>query len=83
MLPALTGLLLGAGVSYEVGMPLVWDITNELKRWLTPDKLRAFNAGWRDHGGGYPDLVIDDVAAALIRPELHSRSSSTKTTRET
>jgi hypothetical protein len=71
MLSALTGLLLGAGASYEVGMPLVWDITNELKQWLTPDKLRAFNAGWRDQGGGYPDLVIDDLAAALVRPELH------------
>jgi hypothetical protein len=32
----LTGLFLGAGASYEVGMPLVWELTEELFRWLTP-----------------------------------------------
>jgi hypothetical protein len=39
----LTGLFLGAGASYEVAMPLVWELTNEIKAWLTPDKLRALN----------------------------------------
>jgi len=67
----LTGLLLGAGASYEVGMPLVWDITNELKQGLTADKLRALNVAWRQNGVGHPDVVVDDLATALSRPELH------------
>src|SRR5580692_10702849 len=71
MPPPLTGLLLGAGSSYEVGMPLVWDVTNEMTRWLTPDKLRSLNDGWREQGGGYPDAVIQDLAGILVRPELH------------
>jgi hypothetical protein len=43
----LTGLFLGAGASVEVGMPLVPELTAELKGWLTPDKLRELNAFWR------------------------------------
>jgi len=70
----LTGLFLGAGASYDVGMPLVWDLTTELKAWLTIDKLRAFNAGWRAQGGGHPDSVIEDVAAVLLRADLHYES---------
>jgi hypothetical protein len=34
-IPELTGLFLGAGFSYEVGMPLVWELTSELKETLT------------------------------------------------
>jgi hypothetical protein len=47
----LTGLFLGAGASYEAGLPLVWELTDELKKWLTPAKLREFNQGWRLQGG--------------------------------
>lgn len=70
----LTGLFLGAGASYEAGMPLVWELTNELKRWLTPEKLRALNESWRAQGGGYPDEVINDFAALLGRPDMHYES---------
>ena len=49
-------------------MPLASELTSELKRWLTPQKLRRFNESWRSQGGGYPDSVIDDFV------ELHSRS---------
>ncbi|KJC36798.1 hypothetical protein UB31_35690 [Bradyrhizobium sp. LTSP849] len=67
----LTGLFLGAGASYEAGLPLVWELTKELKEWLTPDKLREFNRGWRIQGGGYPDEVIEDMIVCLGRPEMH------------
>ncbi|MNJ93350.1 hypothetical protein D3C87_110300 [compost metagenome] len=70
----MTGLLLGAGASYELGMPLVWDVTNELKRWLTPNKLRMFNQAWRSNGTGYTDEVISDLIIALENPSLHYES---------
>ena len=66
-----TGLLIGAGASYELGMPLVWELTTELKNWLTAEKLRGFDAGWRQQGGGHPDEVIDDFASVLERSDLH------------
>jgi hypothetical protein len=57
---SLTGLFLGAGASAELGMPLVWELTEGLKQWLTPDKLRRFNEGWHLQGGGKSDAVIED-----------------------
>jgi hypothetical protein len=69
-----TGLFLGAGASFELGMPLVWDLTTELLAWLTPDKLREFNRGWRLQGGGHPDEVIEDFAAILKAPGMHYES---------
>jgi len=73
-LSRLTGLFLGAGASVEVGMPLVWELTNELKQWLTPGELRCLNAGWRMQGTGYPDAVIEDFASVLVRDEMHYES---------
>jgi hypothetical protein len=70
-LPRITGLLLGAGASYEAGMPLVWDLTSEIRTWLTPAKLRQLNHGWRIQGGGYSDAVIDDCIGVLERDGLH------------
>ncbi len=37
-------LLLGAGASYELGLPLVWELTAEVKNWLTPEKMDWLNA---------------------------------------
>ncbi|KPX53320.1 hypothetical protein LCH33_003677 [Pseudomonas amygdali] len=71
---SLTGVFLGAGASYDVGMPLVWDLTAELKAWLTIDKLKAFNLGWREQGGGHPDQVIDDFIMLLSREDMHYES---------
>jgi hypothetical protein len=70
----LTGLFLGAGASYEAGMPLVWDLTTELTRWLTPEKLRTLNGSWRSQGGRQPDEVIEDFASVIARPDLHYES---------
>ena len=63
----LTGLLLGAGASYDVSMPLAWEeLTQELKRWLTPRKLAELNGVWRAQGLGYSDDAIATLAANLV-----------------
>jgi hypothetical protein len=31
----LKGLFLGAGFSYEAGMPLMWELTSDIKEWLS------------------------------------------------
>ncbi len=68
------GLFLGAGASVEVGMPLVWELTEELRRWLTPEKLRELNDGWKSQGTGYPDEVIEDFMSVLVTKEMHYES---------
>ena len=67
----LTGLFLGAGASYEAGMPLVWEVTAEIKNWLTAEKIRELNALWRIQSGGHSDTVIDDLISILERPTVH------------
>jgi hypothetical protein len=67
----LTGLFLGAGASYEAGMPLASDLTRQMKNLLNASKLRQLNAKWRLEGGGYPDEVIEDLVAMLDRPAVH------------
>lgn len=67
----LTGLFLGAGASCEAGMPLAWELTGEIKNWLTPPKLRELNAGWRLQGGGHCDAVINDCISVLERADVH------------
>jgi hypothetical protein len=69
--PQLTGLLIGAGASYELGIPLVWDLTRELRAWLTPQKLTDLNRGWRTQGSGHSDVVINDLASVLAMPGMH------------
>jgi hypothetical protein len=67
----LTGLFLGAGASYEAGMPLVWELTTEIRKWLTADKLWELNAGWRIQGAGHSERVIDDLISVLERSAMH------------
>ena len=67
----MTGLFLGAGASYEAGMPLVWELTNEIKAWLTPHHLRELNEGWKIQGTGFSDVVIEDLISVLMRPDMH------------
>ena len=66
-----TGLFIGAGASFESGMPLVWDLSAEIWAWLTPDKLRELNRGWRAQGSGNPDEVIDALVASLLDGSMH------------
>jgi len=51
-------LFLGAGASYDCGMPIVIELTAELRRWLTPEKLLRFNTGWRTMGIGWSDHTV-------------------------
>lgn len=55
-------------------MRLVWELTEELFRWITPQKLRDLNQHWRAHGGGRPDEVIDDLTRVLVLPGMHYES---------
>ena len=68
-LERLTGLFLGAGASYELGMPVASGLTTELKSWLTPQKLRDLNTRWQRHRCGYADVVIDNFVSALSRQD--------------
>ena len=70
----LTGLFLGAGASYEIGMPLVQGLTKEIGNWLTSEKLRSLNLSWRSQGGGYQDRILDDFISVLQRPDQHYES---------
>ena len=70
----LTGLFLGAGASYEIGMPLVQGLTKEICNWLTPEKLRSLNLSWRSQGRGYQDRILDDFISVLQRPVQHYES---------
>jgi hypothetical protein len=60
-----TALLLGAGASRELGMPLRTDISAEILAWLSPASLRKLNATWRARGFGHPDEVIENIAGML------------------
>ena len=66
-----TGLFLGAGASFEFAMPLAWDLTSEIRAWLTPEKLRELNASWRSQGGGHSDMVIDNLVGLLLNKSIH------------
>src|ERR1700761_9116739 len=70
----LMGLFLGAGASYEIGMPLASELTERLKARLNGDTLRALNEEWRAQSGGYADEVIADLALMLALPEFHYES---------
>jgi hypothetical protein len=65
------GLFLGAGASFEAGLPLVWDLTNELRSWLTESKFRSINEMMRVHGRGWSDKVVDEFIIALNDPNMH------------
>jgi len=73
-MPQLTGFFLGAGFSYEVGMPLVWELTSELKETLTASKVRQWNESWRKNGTGFSDAVIEDFISVLSRTDMHYES---------
>jgi hypothetical protein len=70
-MPGKTGLLLGAGASYELGMPLVWDVTRQLRSFYNPRHLEQLNKYWTAGGGGYGDDVVAATSALLQRADMH------------
>jgi len=66
------GLLLGAGASCEIGMPLVWQLSEELRRGIQLADLRALNRDiWLPRGDGYPLSVVEEVYSMLDHPDVH------------
>lgn len=70
----LTGLLLGAGASRDCGMPLVWELTNQLRSFLTPDHVRTTNARSRVLGLGQPNHVVENLIELLQTKSMHYES---------
>lgn len=68
------GLFLGAGASYELGMPLVWNLTTEFKRYFTAAKLKNLNLGWRQQGEGYPEEIVNEFIRVMDLPNTHYES---------
>ncbi|MCK8077656.1 hypothetical protein MSG34_15940 [Vibrio sp. 1CM2L] len=64
-------LFIGAGATYDCGMPLVWELTAEIRRWLTPEKLISFNENWKSQGGGWHQDVVSCVVSLLKNESLH------------
>ncbi|MGL6006090.1 hypothetical protein [Aeromonas sobria] len=64
-------LFIGAGASYDCGMPLVWELTAEIRRWLTPEKLISFNESWKSQGGGWHEDVVAFLVFLLEDKNLH------------
>jgi hypothetical protein len=65
------GFLLGAGASFELGMPLTSHLTAQFKAFFAPARLCRMNDTWRRDRGGYDLAVIDGVSAALSRSDMH------------
>jgi hypothetical protein len=61
----LKALLLGAGASRELGMPLRDELNAEIVAWLNPTSLRKIAAVWRSRGYRHPDEVIEDLGKVL------------------
>ena len=70
----INGLLLGAGASCELAMPLVWELTEEIYDFLTPTQLRDFNNNWKKMRCGYPDDIIELICKFLDKKEFHYES---------
>lgn len=64
-------LFLGAGASYELGLPLVWELTAELKNWLTSEKIDWLNERWKAQGGGRSEKTIALVKELLNVDSFH------------
>ena len=67
----LTGLLLGAGASFDIGMPLIRELHRDLKRYMTPERLRSMNLWQKSRGGGVPDQAIEVLIDLLDRNDLN------------
>lgn len=64
-------IFIGAGATYDCGMPLVWELTAEIKRWMTPEKLTTLNENWKARGGGWSNDVLCSLIELLENKNLH------------
>lgn len=64
-------LFIGAGATYDCGMPLVWELTAEIRRELTPGKIISFNKNWKSQGRGWDQGVASCLISLLENKDLH------------
>jgi hypothetical protein len=64
-------IFLGAGASCDCGMPLVWQLTAVIRKWLTKDKLKGFNQNWKKQGQGWSDEIILRLNGLLDNEKIH------------
>jgi hypothetical protein len=65
-----TAWLIGAGFSYELGLPLVSELTSELRSLLTLETLRQENASAKPNHR-HPLALLDEFAPVVQRPDLN------------
>lgn len=70
----LTGLLLGAGASYEAGMPLVGELSKQIRAILTPDYVRTTNSRYQKINMNYPDQIVERFIIILNTESMHYES---------
>ena len=70
----LTGLLFGAGASYECGMPLVWELTKQIRDIATPQMLRKKNESSRRYGTAHPPHLVEYEIDIIRNPNMHYES---------
>lgn len=68
----LTALLLDAGASRELGMPLRADMNAEILAWLSPPSLRKLNDTWQAHGFGHP-AEVNEIVREWLEEGSHRR----------
>lgn len=70
----LTGLLLGAGASFECGMPMVGELSKAIRSELTPDTVRSLNAVARSGNTAVPEAILEDFIKLLGMDCMHYES---------
>jgi len=65
------GFFLGAGFSYELGMPLVWQLTKQFKYFINADNLREFSNNWRASHEAFSVTCIDHAIKLIGSQDLH------------
>lgn len=66
-------LLLGAGFSYDLGMPLANGLTEDLFYFLTPERLNRYIKIWREADQYGPGRRIDPLAIDEVL-DIYGRS---------
>lgn len=65
------GFLLGAGASFQLGMPLVTHLTSLFKAFYNDHQLQRIAKGRLNYGEPVPPAVMDCVREALGRNDMH------------
>lgn len=65
------GLFLGSGFSVDFAMPLVWELTEEMRRLIPGEKFRKFNQNWVIEGNGYSEKSVELFMSLYENSEIH------------